>query len=143
MIDRLNAALDFYAQALNLRATRQNVLASNVANSDTPHFKARDFDFTRALDAAVSARDVSASGSGKAPALDLSRTRAGHIGPADGGSPMALAYRTPGQPSLDGNTVDMDVERIQFMDNAVHYRADLQILGSQVKSLKAAMEPPR
>ncbi|MGB7757776.1 MAG: flagellar basal body rod protein FlgB [Salinisphaera sp.] len=142
MIDRLTESLNFYSQALNLRAERQKVLASNIANSDTPGYKARDFDFSSALHAAVDGRQPQAEGG-----LSLATTEPGHIagqGPstsAAGG--VDLAYRNPTQPSLDGNTVDMNAERVQFMDNSVHYRADLQILGSQIKGLKSAMEPTR
>ncbi|MDA3921272.1 MAG: flagellar basal body rod protein FlgB [Salinisphaera sp.] len=137
MIDQLSASLNFYSQALDLRAKRQNVLASNIANSDTPNYKARDFDFKNALDAAI--------GGSQTPGLAMDVTHAGHIagsGPNSTGEPR-LAYRNPDQPSLDGNTVDMDVERVDFMDNALHYRADLQILGDQIKGLKQAMQPER
>lgn len=138
MIDRLTESLNFYGQALDLRAERQKVLASNIANSDTPGYKARDFDFDSALKAAVENQN---SGEG----LALATTHAGHItghsaAPAAG---VELAYRNPNQPSLDGNTVNMNAERVQFMDNSVHYRADLQILGSQIKGLKSAMGPAR
>ncbi|HET7313504.1 flagellar basal body rod protein FlgB [Salinisphaera sp.] len=146
MIDRLTESLNFYSQALNLRAERQKVLASNIANSDTPGYKARDFDFASALHAAVDGQHAATQG-GLQGGLPLATTEPGHIAGRGPASPAAggidLAYRNPMQPSLDGNTVDMNVERVQFMDNAVHYRADLQILGSQIKGLKSAMEPPR
>ena len=141
MIEQLTESLNFYSQALNLRAERQKVLASNIANSDTPNYKARDFDFTSALKAAVDDRQASRAGG-----LALATTEPGHIaghGPSSAATGVELAYRNPNQPSLDGNTVDMNTERVQFMDNSVHYRADLQILGSQIKGLKSAMEPPR
>jgi flagellar basal-body rod protein FlgB len=138
MIDRLTESLNFYSQALNLRAERQKVLASNIANSDTPGYKARDFDFAAALNTAVGDREM-------AGGLPLTTTHARHItghGLAPAGD-VDLAYRNPDQPSLDGNTVNMNAEGVQFMDNAVHYRADLQILGSRIKGLKSAMEPSR
>ncbi|WP_037336128.1 flagellar basal body rod protein FlgB [Salinisphaera hydrothermalis] len=140
MMDRLSQSLNFYSQALNLRAERQKVLASNIANSDTPGYKARDFDFASALHAAVDGQQPATEGG-----LALATTEPGHIpgqGPsASGMGGVDLEYRNPTQPSLDGNTVDMNNERVQFMDNSVHYRADLQILGSQIKGLKSAMEP--
>lgn len=142
MIDRLTESLNFYSQALNLRAERQKVLASNIANSDTPGYKARDFDFASALNAAVDGQQTTSQGG-----LSLTTTEPAHIaGRGPSTSTVAgidLAYRNPSQPSLDGNTVDMNTERVQFMDNSVHYRADLQILGSRIKGLKSAMEPPR
>lgn len=142
MIDRLTQSLNFYSQALNLRAERQKVLASNIANSDTPGYKARDFDFAAALHDAVDGQQMQAQRQG---GLALATTEPGHIagqGPSTstiGG--VDLAYRNPTQPSLDGNTVDMNAERVQFMDNSLHYRADLQILGGQIKGLKSAMAP--
>ncbi|MES1923792.1 flagellar basal body rod protein FlgB [Salinisphaera sp. T31B1] len=141
MLDRLNASLAFYKQALDLRGQRQEVLAANIANSDTPNYKARDFDFKAALDRAMG--DNAPAGG---PALGLRTTSTGHMaaraaGPAADG-PM-LEYRNPSQPSLDGNTVDMNAERVEFMENAVHYQANLQILGSQLKGLKSAMQPER
>lgn len=140
MIDRLTESLNFYSQALGLRAERQKVLASNIANSDTPGYKARDFDFASALHTAVGSRQASSEGG-----LALATTERGHIaghGPAPAGN-TELAYRNPSQPSLDGNTVDMNAERVRFMDNSIHYRADLQILGSRIKDLKSAMAPAR
>ncbi|RJS95174.1 flagellar basal body rod protein FlgB [Salinisphaera sp. Q1T1-3] len=146
MIDRLTESLGFYSQALNLRAERQKVLASNIANSDTPGYKARDFDFASSLDAAMEASQTG-SQVGSGAGLALATTERGHIAgqapSTSGAAGVDLAYRNPDQPSLDGNTVDMNTERVQYMDNAVHYRADLQILGSQIKGLKAAMEPSR
>jgi len=141
MLDGLNASLAFYTQALDLRGRRQEVLAANVANSDTPNYKARDFDFKAELD-----RAMGSAGSGGPGGLALRTTAAGHIaGQAPGVSTGAatLEYRNPIQPSLDGNTVDMNVERVEFMENAVHYQANLQILGSQLKGLKSAMQPER
>ena len=141
MLDRLNASLSFYQNALDLRGQRQDVLASNIANSDTPGYKARDFDFKSALDRAVGAQG---SGAGN---VSLATTAPGHIGTsAHVGQSVAgekLAYRNPSQPSLDGNTVDMDMERVAFMDNTIHYQANLQILGKQIKGLRAAMQPER
>ncbi len=136
MLDRLNESLDFYGNALSMRAERQRVLASNMANADTPGYKARDFDFGEALKRA--AGDQSVTGQG------LAVTHHGHIsGTGAGHGKTETQYRNPMQPSADGNTVDMNGERQRFMDNSVHYRADLQILGSQIKGLKSAMEPVR
>ena len=141
MLDRLEASLSFYKQALDLRDRRQDVLAANIANADTPAYKARDFDFRAELDRVMGATP----GNNGTPAVKLEATAPGHMAAAAPGSVegTTLAYRNAGQPSLDGNTVDMDVERVEFMNNAVHYRANLQILGAQIKSLRAAMQPER
>lgn len=136
MLDKLASALDFDRQALNLRAERQKVLANNIANADTPNFKARDFDFSRALADATERSDTGGR-------LAMTTTAAGHIGGGagpDAGRP-ALLYRTPDQPSLDGNTVNMDRERVAFADNAVRYQASLSLMNSRIKGLQSAMQP--
>ncbi|MFW6346063.1 MAG: flagellar basal body rod protein FlgB [Halomonas sp.] len=136
MIDRLEAAFNFHQQALGLRQQRHQVLASNIANADTPGYKARDMDFASALQQAVGKGNAGGSG------LGLARTAEHHIS-AQGG-PMGhadLLYRVPDQPSLDGNTVDMDRERNAFADNAVRYQAALTILNRRIQGLKNAMQP--
>lgn len=134
MIDRLAAALNFDRQALDLRHERQKVLASNIANADTPGYKARDFDFTSAMSRAL--ENGSADGG-----LSLSRTSSRHIAASSANTAMDLKYRVPDQPSLDGNTVNMDVERSQFADNSVRYQAALTLLNSRIQGLKSAMQP--
>ncbi len=133
MATSLDAALQFHAEALNLRGLRQQILASNIANADTPGFKARDIDFTKSLNDAVS---------GRVSANELTRTVNTHLASpqaaASGSGP--LLYRQVVQPSLDGNTVDMDVERAQFAENAVRFEANLMFLNSQLKSLLAAIQ---
>jgi flagellar basal-body rod protein FlgB len=133
MANSLDATLQFHAEALNLRGLRQQILASNIANADTPGYKARDIDFNKSLQDAVS---------GRVPANELTRTVKEHMSSpqsaAPGGGP--LLYRQVVQPSLDGNTVDMDVERAQFAENAVRYEANLMFLNSQLKSLLAAIQ---
>lgn len=135
MIDKLAGALNFHQEALNLRAERQKVLASNIANADTPNYKARDFDFGSELSRAMKQGRSSTDG------LALSTTSGRHI-PAQAPSTAGrdLLYRVPDQPSLDGNTVDMDRERAQFADNAVRYQASLTILNSKIQGLKSAMQ---
>ncbi|GHC33555.1 flagellar basal body rod protein FlgB [Kushneria pakistanensis] len=137
MIDRLNASLNVLQQSLNLRAERQEVLSANIANADTPGYKARDFDFKSELDRVVNqGRAEGQSG------LSLRMTSSRHIPAQANGSAgvMDMLYRNPTQPSLDGNTVDMDMERVNFADNAVHYQADVQFLTSRLQGLKNAMQ---
>lgn len=136
MIDRLAAALQFDQEALNLRHQRQQVLANNIANADTPNFKARDFDFASELSRAMD------SGRPAGDGLALSTTDAGHIAGGSSSAPIGdLLYRVPAQPSLDGNTVDMDVERTRFADNTVRYQAALTMLNGRIQGLKSAMQP--
>ncbi|MBB3140350.1 flagellar basal body rod protein FlgB [Halomonas organivorans] len=136
MIDQLEAAFNFQQQALSLRHERQKVLASNIANADTPGYKARDMDFAGELAKAVR------HGQGASGGLHLSRTDAGHLaGQAPTAPDRELLYRVPEQPSLDGNTVDMDRERVAFADNSVRYQASLNFLTSRIQGLKKAMQP--
>ncbi|MBK1618376.1 flagellar basal body rod protein FlgB [Lamprobacter modestohalophilus] len=141
MIDQLAAAFNFGQQAVALRQERHEVLASNIANADTPNYLARDFDFASQLKQAVE-RGRSAEQEG----LNLARTSARHIegqGPPLSGSSQSddLLYRMPAQPSLDGNTVEMDQERMQFIDNAVRYETGLTLVNRRVQGLKGAMQP--
>lgn len=138
MVDRLDDAFRFYQTSLALRSQRQEVLAANIANADTPGYKARDFNFSQALREATGQY-----GSGvKPPATpELTLTSARHM-PARG-KPLGTAelqYRVPLQPSLDGNTVDMDVERVNFADNTARYQASLTVVSSRVKSLLTALQ---
>lgn len=135
MLDRLASALDFDRQALGLRARRQRVLANNVANADTPNYKARDFDFSQALAAATGRADLDGG-------LAMTTTSSGHLAAASArNSAAALKYRVPDQPSLDGNTVSMDVERASFADNTVRYETALSLMNIQLRNLKIALAP--
>ncbi|MEO5659803.1 MAG: flagellar basal body rod protein FlgB [Polaromonas sp.] len=135
MIDKLDSALRFHQEALNLRGRRQEVLSANIANADTPNYKARDFEFSASLSQAVERGR-------QATSVPMSTTSSRHIsGEAQGrGSGADLLYRTPTQSSIDGNTVEMDVERVNFADNALRYEANLTILSSKIKSLLAAVQ---
>ncbi|AJW46674.1 flagellar basal body rod protein FlgB [Ralstonia mannitolilytica] len=149
MVDKLDQLFGFQEQALRLRSQRHQILASNIANADTPNFKARDFDFQSALQKAV--------GQHSGNALPMTATAAGHLNvngaPAGEVTPMQASlsqqtkalqgevqYRTSQQPSIDGNTVDMDGERMRFADNTVRYEADLSIVTQKIKSMLAAIQ---
>ncbi len=136
MIDRIGDDLKFHQQALELRQRRQEVLAANIANADTPNYKARDFDFTSALREAMGG-----GGSLHLPDTQLALTSARHI-PAKAFTPdpAPLLYRQPLQPSMDGNTVDMDVERVQFADNTTRYQSDLTLISARIKTMMAALQ---
>lgn len=138
MANQIDTTLQFHADALNLRAQRQQLLASNIANADTPGYKARDVDFRKAMQELLSGRVTGAP---------LARTASAHLAPGSGSASGGAAasagpvlFRSAVQPSLDGNTVDMDVERAQFAENAIHYEANLMILNSQLKSLLSAIQ---
>lgn len=125
MVNKLDELLHFHHQALNLRAQRQQVLASNIANADTPGYKARDFDFKSALAAAVAQPPKGEPPSGA---------------PAAAAPAPQLLYRSAIQPSVDGNTVDMDVERAQFAENTVRYEANITMLTHQIRTMLAAIQ---
>ena len=127
------ATLDGHARALDLLAQRQKVLAGNIANADTPGFKARDFDFAQAL----------AEARGAAPGGAIATSQAGHL-QASGAAAAApatvdLQWRTPDQPALDGNTVDLDRERAHFADNALRYEATLRFINHDVRTMLSAI----
>lgn len=134
MIGKLDEYLRFNETALSLRAQRQQVLASNMANADTPNYKARDFNFSGALQGALDRTGP--------PPSPLSKTNAAHYPGAEettsGGVP--LQYRGVVQGSVDGNTVDMDVERNQFTDNAIRYEAGITLINMQIKHMMAAIQ---
>ncbi|CAN5152812.1 flagellar basal body rod protein FlgB [soil metagenome] len=138
MLDKLTGALDFQAEALKLRSERTKVLAGNIANADTPGFKARDFDFGKSLASATHAMN-SSSGS----ATSLSTTTAGHVATASafGGAAGSarLQYRAVSQPSIDGNTVDSDVEQAKFAENTVRYESTLKFLNGQIRTILSAV----
>jgi flagellar basal-body rod protein FlgB len=134
MMDKLDAALNFNREALNLRAQRQEVLASNIAHADTPNYKARDFDFSSRLTEAVERGRASQS-------MSMSVTSSRHIRAEAQAMPdQNLLYRVPTQSSIDGNTVEMDVERINFADNALRYESNLTVIGSKIKTLLSAVQ---
>lgn len=134
MIDKLDNELRFQQDAMSLRAERQQVLANNIANADTPNFRARDFDFSTELASSLQKQHTGAT-------MALATTSDRHLQASSNSMPSRkLLYRVPDQPSLDGNTVDMDRERAQFTDNAVRYQASLTFLTSRLQSLKTAMQ---
>jgi flagellar basal-body rod protein FlgB len=124
----IDSALGVHADALRLREQRTEILAANLANADTPGFKARDLDFGSVL-------------AGQGGGVSLDATDPGHITPGDTGMPAAvdLLYRLPTQSSLDGNTVDPHLEKAAFAENAVRYQSTLMILGSRIRGLMTAI----
>lgn len=116
MINSIDASLEFQAIALKLRARRQEILAANIANADTPNYKAQDFDFASALAGAMT--HVPGAARDAAGPQPRSGTRAG----------------------LDGNSVDLDTERVQFADNALRYEAALRFINGKLKTLLSAIQ---
>lgn len=134
MFAQLTAGLDFQATALGLRAERQRVIASNIANSDTPGYVARDFDFKAALAAATGAGQTAGA-----------TTHPAHIplagGPGRGGAtPAQTGYAVQTQPAMDNNSVDLDRERANFVDNAVRYESTLRFISGYSKTMLSAIQ---
>ncbi|WP_310632504.1 flagellar basal body protein [Paraburkholderia sp.] len=164
MLDKLDAEFAFGREALDVRATRQALISSNIANADTPGYQARDVDFSSSLAGALRQAGAGTSGGGAAgnfqplvmaqPAgvtsgMSMASTEAGHMpgnaklvatgGPTEAYS-SAVMYRNPTQPALDGNTVDLDTERVQFADNALHFESGMTVLSSQIKTMLSAIQ---
>ncbi|WP_018990271.1 flagellar basal body rod protein FlgB [Aromatoleum toluclasticum] len=131
MKTQLDNALQFHQTALNLQAQRQQMLASNIANADTPNYKARDIDFRTALKGAVD---------GRMGPLALASTSSRHLDVA-AEMPFGafVGYRREFQSSVDGNTVNMDVERAAFAENSVHYEASVTFINGLLRSMQTAI----
>lgn len=118
-----------HERALYAAADRVGVLATNIANADTPNYKARDYDFAAVL-----------AGTAEEGGIALTRTHAGHLPLVEGGAVAAdLKYRLPYQPSLDGNTVEAPVEQAKFAENAVRFQTSLDFINRRIASLNLAL----
>jgi flagellar basal-body rod protein FlgB len=137
MINRLTATLDFQTQALTLRSERQRLIASNIANADTPGYVARDFNFAQALQQATVGGGRSGFKLGENAALAAADARSRR---RQGRSEPRLNYAAPSQTNLDSNSVDMDRERASFVDNALKYESTLRFINSSVKTTLDAMK---
>jgi flagellar basal-body rod protein FlgB len=133
--DRMNNSIDrafaFQEKVLSLRGYRQQIIASNIANADTPNYKAMDIDFAATLRQAQ----------GGVGGIMLARTAAGHLD-ARGGSTTGVKplYRASVQPSIDGNTVDNNIEQAQFSENALQYMSTLQFINGKIQSQILALK---
>ena len=124
-----DSALGIHDKALNVRARRAEMLASNIANAETPGYKAKDIDFRAALSQAAEAQ-----------ASKLKTTHTNHISTGTSGVAVETMYRIPNQPALDGNTVDAQLEKSAFADNALRYQASLNFVDSKLRGLLRAFK---
>ena len=127
-----DSALGIHDDALKVRARRSELLASNLANADTPNYKAQDIDFKQALEQASAGQSASSS--------QLHTTHSGHIQGEPAPDIPDSKYRVPLQPSLDGNTVDSQLEKANYAENALQYQTTLSFLGSKFSSLIGAIK---
>ena len=126
----LDKAMGIHETALYVRARRSATLSSNLANSDTPNYKARDIDFRQVL------QNANAQSSGGA----MKTTNSKHIQPGGNSASSAeLLYRQPFQASIDGNTVDAQIEKAKFAENSMQYQSSLSFLTGKIKALKSAI----
>ncbi|WP_431263229.1 flagellar basal body rod protein FlgB [Roseateles chitinivorans] len=126
MLNKLTDAMSFQSQALTLRAERQRLLASNIANADTPGYQSKDMDFAKALRMATS------------PAANPSESNQTLTQRTQNALQSSLSAMT----SMDSNTVDMDRERASFADNTVKYEASLRFLNGSIRTMLDAMKSP-
>ena len=130
MSDMQLSPINFYEQVLSLRAQRQQLLASNIANADTPNYKAVDIDFNSAMQAALQ----------QANPAELKLTSSSHLPNAGTIGNADIKERASKQNNLDGNTVDMDIERAQFTENALQYEAAITLINNQFKNIASVIQ---
>ncbi len=127
----LNSQFALHGRALSVASQRLNLLADNLANADTPHYKARDIDFKAAMASATKDQ------------VRLKTTAAGHMADDGPGSPAKVMYRIPDQPSQDGNTVNSQKESAAVAETAVRYQTALTFLNSRIRGLRLAITGSR
>ncbi|HAG0390748.1 TPA: flagellar basal body rod protein FlgB [Salmonella enterica] len=134
MSNKLDNEFQYQQQALALMAKRQKILAANIANADTPGYQARDFDFAKKLNSFNKTEYTNSD-------VVLRRTSEKHFTslPNAGIRDAEILYRVPDQPSADGNTVDMDRERANFLDNSLKYQSSLSFITSQIKNIMSVV----
>ena len=125
-MSKISNYLEFYSEALQLRSKRNEVLASNIANAATPHFKARDINFEREIQRHIKEGPLVTTDDVHFP-TNISPLR------------EKLLFRDPLNPSLDGNTVEMEVEQMEFSENVIRYQTTLQFLNGRISGLMSAI----
>jgi len=143
MLANMTNALDFHAKALVLRAEKQRVIASNIANADTPGYVGRDINFKDAMSSALGGSNLTLAPAAAGAANSSGMTHATHFplqGSTAGMGGPRLDYTIQSQPAMDGNSVDMDRERANFVDNSVRYEATLRFINGSSKTLLSAIQ---
>lgn len=149
MIEQLTKRMELYSNSLQLRSLRQQVIASNMANVDTPGYVGRDFDFAQALknasnlnaDGTPRRTMTRTSGSAALSNTDPNHVRlVSHTSTTPAQEHAKMAYNVQIQPSVDGNSVDMDQQRANFTDNAIRYESTLRFITGHVKTMLSAIQ---
>ena len=143
MFANMTEGLDFHSKALVLRAERQRVIASNIANADTPGYAGRDINFKEAMSAATGSGSATLRPLRASEGSASSMTHSRHI-PIQASTTSLdqtkLDYTVQTQPAMDGNSVDMDRERASFTDNAIRYEATLRFINGNSKTILSAIQ---
>jgi flagellar basal-body rod protein FlgB len=140
MFAQLTGGLDFQANALLARAERQRVIASNIANADTPGYAARDVNCRDAMAAARGEGRLASGSRGAAPASHPGHIPVGRPGDGSIGTAGQPTYSVQSQPAMDNNSVDLDRERANFVDNAVRYETTLRFINGYSKTILSAIQ---
>ena len=147
MFARMTSGLEIHTQALVLRAERQRIIASNIANADTPGYAARDINFKEALIQAtgtggseLSKVSLKASSSASPSTTNPRHMVLPDVSQSQLSSESAAAYGIQSQPSADSNSVDLDRERATFVDNSVRYEATLRFINGGSKTILSAIQ---
>ncbi len=129
-MSEINPLSNLHARSMAVQQQRMDVLASNIANADTPNYKARDIDFAKVLAGAQANSGAE---------LTLAATNPNHAAGSASSSALPMSFRVPLQPTVDGNTVDEQVEQAAFADAVLHYQASLSFQSGDMKSLNTAI----
>lgn len=140
MFSQLTAGLDFQATALGLRAERQRVIASNIANADTPGYMARDVNFKQAMASATGGQERLATSTPAQVRVHPAHFALPGAGGHFGATPAPMGYTVQTQPAMDNNSVDMDRERANFVDNAVRYESTLRFINGYSRTILSAIQ---
>jgi flagellar basal-body rod protein FlgB len=132
MLEQMNGRLDALSTSLQMRSFRQQVIASNIANVDTPGYIAREVDFNAVLSQSLAEKD---------PSKAMQTTSAQHMARAESSEAAQgpLVYSVQTQPSVDGNSVDLDQQRANFADNSIRFESTLRFINSHVKTMLSAI----
>jgi len=125
-MDSIKKQLTFFGSALNIRNRRNDIIASNIANSATPNYKARDINFLDEF------KKVTNTG-------DIKTTHSNHISTKNYNISGKAFYRDPVIASLDGNTVELSVEQMQFAENTMKYQTTLRFLNGKITKMISAI----